>query len=131
MSSGLKVYYDGACPICVREMKSYMRMDRARRVEWFDITDQDEALLAEGVDPVKALHELHVRRADGSIAVGVDAFILLWKAVPLMRPIAWFVGLPLIKPLSEVAYRWVTVRRLKAEGRYCDPQKGTCGKEKG
>lgn len=126
MGTELKVYYDGACPICVREMKSYMRMDRSGRVDWFDITDQDEVLRAEGVDPVQALNELHVRRADGSIATGVDAFILLWRVVPLMRPVAWLIGLPLIKPLSEVAYRWVTVRRLKAEGRYCDPETGKC-----
>ena len=36
----------------------------------------------EGVDPVRVHKEMHVRRKDGTLAVGVDAFIAIWDALP-------------------------------------------------
>ena len=47
------VYFDGACPSCLKDRDNYLRLagKAGRQVEWVDITDKDEALLALGIDP--------------------------------------------------------------------------------
>ena len=37
--SPLTVWYDGACPLCTREIALMRRLDRARRIEFVDVSD--------------------------------------------------------------------------------------------
>jgi predicted DCC family thiol-disulfide oxidoreductase YuxK len=115
----LTVFYDGACPRCVGERARYERMsgDTGERVCWLDITGRDEVLAALGIDPGKALRELHVRDADGRVHRELDAYILLMRRVPVMRPLAWLIGLPVIRPLLARLYRAWVLRRLRRTGR--------------
>ena len=115
----LTVYYDGSCPTCVKDRQRYEAMagERGRNVEWFDITDQDEQLRAEGIDPRWALLELHVRDEQGRIHSEMDAYILLMSRVPRLRPLAWLLGLPLIRPGLAALSRWWVRRRLTRDGR--------------
>jgi len=113
----ITVFYDGACPVCIKEMHQYQRFAKSGEVTWFDITGQEEWLLARHIDPEAALLELHVLTANGKLVKGVDAFILLWQRAPLLRPIAWIVSLPLIKGFIKNTYGWFTRRRLARDGR--------------
>ena len=58
----ITVFYDGACPRCVRDRAQYERWagPAGEWICWFDITGQDEQLRALGIDPHRALTELHV-----------------------------------------------------------------------
>lgn len=117
--SKITVFYDGACPRCVRDRKYYEMLagERADEVCWFDITDQDARLRELGIDPKKALTELHVK-ADQQPAVSeLDAYILLMQRVWLLKPLAWLLGLPLVRPLISRIYRRQVWQRLKREGR--------------
>ncbi|CAD5108337.1 thiol-disulfide oxidoreductase DCC family protein [Zestomonas carbonaria] len=115
----LKVYYDGACPRCVADRRRYERLntDRCEPVEWVDITDRDEELRAAGIDPHAALTELHVQDEQGHIHRELDAYILLMQRTPLLRPLAWLLTLPILRPLLSRAYRHSVLRRLHREGR--------------
>ncbi len=66
----LTVYYDGACPKCIRDRATYQKLSGTtdEKVCWFDITGQESQLRELGIDPQKALTELHVRDADGHIS---------------------------------------------------------------
>ena len=57
------VYYDGACPSCIRDRENYEKLagKAGDSVCWFDITGKEQELLKLGIDPVKALTELHVK----------------------------------------------------------------------
>jgi predicted DCC family thiol-disulfide oxidoreductase YuxK len=115
----LKVYYDGACPRCVADRRRYEKL-HARgddSVEWLDITCRHEQLRAAGIDPYLALTELHVEDAQGRIHRELDAYILLMARIPLLRPLAWLVGLPGLKPMLSWSYRRWVLRRLRREGR--------------
>jgi hypothetical protein len=46
----------------------------------------------------------------------LDAYILLMGKVSLLKPIAWLIGLPLIRPVLAKIYHWQVNRRLKARG---------------
>ncbi|MCH8496989.1 MAG: DUF393 domain-containing protein [Marinobacter sp.] len=117
--SKLIVYYDGACPSCVKDRRFYERLAgrTGDDVEWFDITGRDEALASLGIDPLAAMQELHVRDSEGIIHRELDAYILLMSRVSLLKPLAWFIALPLIRPvLAALYHRWVE-KRLRKTGR--------------
>ena len=115
----ITVYYDGACPVCVKDRYRYEKLSGSagKNVYWFDITGQDERLHRIGIDPQKALMELHVKNTDQQILSEIDAYILLMKKVPLLRPLPWLIGLPLIRPMLSKVYHWRVNTRLKRSGR--------------
>lgn len=113
------VYYDGACPKCVQDRRTYEKLAReaGENVCWIDITGREEQLRTIGIDPQKALTELHVQDEQQQILSELDAYILLMGKVPLLRPFAWLIGLPLIRPLLAKIYHWQVNRRLRLSGR--------------
>ena len=115
----ITVYYAGACPKCVKDRYHYEKLygSAGKNVSWFDITGQEERLREIGVDPQKALMELHVKNENQQILSEIDAYILLMKKVPLLRPLAWLIGLPLIRPMLSKVYHRQVNRRLRCSGR--------------
>ncbi len=116
----ITVYYDGACPACVRDRRMYEQLSGKRDgdgIRWLDITGRSAELRTEGIDPHRALTELHVRDQAGRIHSELDAYILLMRRVPLLKPLAWLIGLPALRPLLSRWYRRHINRRLRREGR--------------
>ncbi len=113
------VYYDGACPKCVKDRQTYEKLAGkvGDDVCWIDITGQEQRLCELGIDPVKALTELHVKDENERILSEMDAYILLMSKVPVLKPMAWLIGLPLIRPLLASIYHRLVNRRLYQSGR--------------
>ena len=114
LAEKITVFYDGACPVCVRDRRWYEKLEGQTEdsVEWLDITGRDEQLREHGIEPNQALRELHVKDSQGQVHREMAAYILLMARVPLLKPIAWLIGLPVIRPtLAWLYHRWVT-RRL-------------------
>lgn len=109
----LVVFYDGSCPACIKDRRWYEKLagKTGASVEWLDITGRDEELRREGVDPDKALRELHVKDDQGRVHREMDAYILLMSRVFALKPLAWLIGLPVIRPtLAWLYHRWVAKR---------------------
>lgn len=115
----LKVYYDGICPGCRRDRARYERWagEAGRQVGWYDVTEHRDVLREKGVDLQAALLSLHVEEEGGRIREGIDAYILLMRRVPRLRPIAWLIGLPGLKPVLRWLYDGWVRRRLAREER--------------
>ena len=115
----ITVFYDGACPRCVRDRAQYERWagPAGTQVGWFDITGQDERLRPLGIDPRRALTELHVLDEHQRIRSELDAYILLLNRVPWLKPLAWLVGRTWIRPGLARRYRGSVRRRLRRSGR--------------
>lgn len=113
------VYYDGACPRCVQDRRTYERLAAKAReqVSWFDITGREDQLRAIGIDPLNALTELHVRDENGRIMSELNAYILLLSRIPLLKPLAWLIGMPVVRPLLSRLYHGMVIRRLRKSGR--------------
>ncbi len=113
------IYYDGACPKCVKDRQTYEKLAGkvGDDVCWIDITGQEQRLCELGIDPVKALTELHVKDENERILSEMDAYILLMSKVPVLKPMAWLIGLPLIRPLLASIYHRLVNRRLYQSGR--------------
>lgn len=117
-SERLTVFYDGACPICVRDRCTYEKLAGERDdVCWVDITGAEARLREAGIDPRKALTELHVQDGEGNIFSEIDAYRLLMARIPLLKPLGWLIGLPLVRPILSKLYRWWVRRRLIRDGR--------------
>jgi predicted DCC family thiol-disulfide oxidoreductase YuxK len=115
----ITVFYNGACPRCVRDRKHYEKWagQAGAQVCWFDITGQEARLRALGIDPHRALTELHVLDEHRQIRSELDAYILLLDRIPRLKPLAWLIGRPWIRPgLARLYHRRVD-HRLHRSGR--------------
>ncbi|MEM1313357.1 MAG: DUF393 domain-containing protein [Pseudomonadota bacterium] len=98
-----EVFYDGACPLCRREIDAYRRMDGMDAVDWKNVAAEDFA--AEDLDRDAALARFHVRLESGEIISGARAFLAVWRRNPRL---ARWVNLLDRRPISdalELAYR--------------------------
>lgn len=108
--SALTVYYDGACPVCSREIAVYRRQAGAEQCVWVDASTCAESALGESLSRDNALARFHVRRADGVLVDGMLGFTVLWRALPRF---AWAGRIASIGPLPlllDAVYRvflWV------------------------
>lgn len=125
--SRLTAFYDGGCPLCRREIAHYRRMDRRSLIRWIDITTNQSALDAAGLELVTAMRRIHAREPDGRLVQGVSAFVAIWRRLPWYRHLAGLVtALRLVGPLDRAYARfadWRLARRC-ADG-LCLPPKGT------
>ena len=115
-SGKITVFYDGACPKCIKDRKNYEKLagKHAADVCWFDITGKGSELRKRGIDPHKAIKELHVADASQKIHKELDAYILLLRKVPVLSPLSWLIGLPVIRPfLSSIYHGQVNIRLRK------------------
>ena len=96
----LIVWYDGACPLCIREIALMRRLDRAGRVIFFDVADP---ALSCPLDRTLLLARFHVSE-DGVILSGAAAFAAMWREIPLLRPLGLIARNPNILAILENAY---------------------------
>ncbi|WP_081181326.1 DUF393 domain-containing protein [Colwellia sp. PAMC 21821] len=114
----LKVYYDAACPLCRRERQRYESWQKtAEGVAWLDVNTHHQHLLARGVVPLQAILSLHVEDEAGQFHEGIAAYVLLMRRVPRLRPLAWVINLPYLKPVLTRVYQFMVRRRLTRDGR--------------
>jgi predicted DCC family thiol-disulfide oxidoreductase YuxK len=100
----MTVFYDGACPLCQREIAFYRRLDRAQRLHWCDVAQAAEC--PDGLCQSDLLARFHVRTAAGRMESGARAFALLWLELPAPWPLFGRIALwPGIAWLLEVGYR--------------------------
>jgi predicted DCC family thiol-disulfide oxidoreductase YuxK len=109
------VYFDGACPLCRREIALYQRWDRARALRWVDISVATPEALGGDLTLDAARARLHARTAQGNLVSGARAFVLMWRAIPATRWLGWLADRPIALSLLDAAYRgFLRVRPLWA-----------------
>jgi ubiquinone biosynthesis monooxygenase Coq7 len=99
------VYYDGACPLCSREIALYRRLEGAEGLRWVDITTAPPEAFGEGLTREEALSRFHVRDEDGRLVSGGAGFVAIWRRLPGLRWLAWAAARPPLAWLLEPAYR--------------------------
>ena len=92
-TSPLTVLYDGACPLCRREIGVYRGLQSSAPVCFADVSDAAQAL-PPGTTREQLLARFHVRDTDGRLLSGAQAFLALWAALPGWRWLARVGRLP-------------------------------------
>lgn len=100
----LTVFFDGACPLCRREIAMYRDLPAHQPLAFVDVSHA-AAQLPPGSDRAQLLARFHVLQADGSLASGARGFVALWRTLQGWRWLARLAALPGFTPMLEVAYR--------------------------
>jgi predicted DCC family thiol-disulfide oxidoreductase YuxK len=103
-SGVLTVLYDGACPLCRREIGLYRGLEPNAPVCFADVSDA--ALpLPPGTTRDQLMARFHVRQRDGQLLSGAQAFLALWAALPGWRWLARVGRVPGATWAMERGYR--------------------------
>ncbi|WP_196221198.1 thiol-disulfide oxidoreductase DCC family protein [Sansalvadorimonas verongulae] len=98
------LFYDGGCPICMREINWLNRKDTRRRLRLVDINQEGFHQNYPDLEPAALDRLIHAKLGDGRIVTGMDATLAAWEAVGLgawITPLRW----PLLRPLADFGYR--------------------------
>lgn len=121
----LTVFFDGACPICAREIALMKRMDQQRQLEFNDFSAVDYDAASIDVSSEELGRIIHARWADGRVISGVEVFRAMWEAVGLGM-LARLSRLSLLEPMVLRAYAWFARNRLRLTGRSNSCPVGAC-----
>lgn len=112
----VEVFYDGECPLCMREIRMLMRRDEAGLIRFTDIAAKDFDPAAIGLDRSTLMRKIHGRLPTGQLIEGVEVFRQLYESVGFGA----LVGVsraPGISQLLDVAYSLFAKNRLRLTGR--------------
>ncbi len=100
---GLTVMFDGACPLCRREISLYQSLQPLKAVQWMDVSENQAGMSPE--EQARWMARFHVRDKDGRLLSGAAAFVALWLTLPGWRWVGRIGRLPGVTPVLEVMYR--------------------------
>ncbi|MEO0822671.1 MAG: DUF393 domain-containing protein [Pseudomonadota bacterium] len=118
------VFFDGACPLCRREIAFYRARPGADALAWVDLAAVPDDVLTEGRDRDALLARFTVRRADGTLADGAAGFVAMWRAIPATRRLGRALDRWPLVPVAEIGYRlFLRLRPLwrKPSAAVCPP----------
>ena len=115
----IQVFFDGDCPLCVREIGMLRKLDRKQRILMTDIAAKDFRAADFGQTYEALMDQIHGRLPDGTWITGVEVFRRLYAAVGL-GVVSSFLTLPGVDRLAEMAYERFAKNRLKWTGRCQD-----------
>ena len=115
----IQVLYDAACPVCVKDRQLYEKLIgvKGKSIYWCDFNQHSELLNKHNISSAAAMAELHLIVNHNQIVKDIDAYAILLSQILWLKPIAWIISLPLIKPLLASYYRRRVNARLKRTGR--------------
>ena len=99
----LTVMFDGACPLCRREVGLYQSLTPLETVAWLDVSEVSAGLAPQ--DRARFMARFHVRQKDGRLLSGAAAFVALWLVMPGWRWLGKVASLPGVTPVLELMYR--------------------------
>ena len=132
----LTILYDGACPLCLREVRFLRSRDPGGDQLAFVDIDAADYIPADhgGIDYRMAMARIHAIAADGSVLRDVEVFCRAYALVGLgwlYAPSRW----PLLAPLANGAYNFWARVRLRLTGRpdleqLCEARSKHCERER-
>lgn len=108
----LTVFYDGQCPLCLREMRSLKKHDEHQAITLIDINTEGFEQTYPHIDPVAASNVLHAETKDGKLLLGLDVTAKVWETVGAHR---WVAALrwPVIRPVADLGYKIFAKNRYR------------------
>ena len=108
------VWYDGACPLCIREIALMRKLDRRKTIAFIDIARPDATC---PLDRQLMLDRFHAAE-EVRLLSGAAAFAAMWRAIPMLRPIGVFARLPGALAILEALYRQFLKVRPRIQQRF-------------
>jgi predicted DCC family thiol-disulfide oxidoreductase YuxK len=112
----IEVYTDGRCPLCRWTRARVEPLDREGRIEWLDYHDPAALRRAAPRTRQELAEAMHVRRPDGSWAMGYFGWIEVLRVLPRWRWLAPLMALWPFRSLGPIFYGWLARRRYRLFG---------------
>ncbi|WP_010587161.1 thiol-disulfide oxidoreductase DCC family protein [Schlesneria paludicola] len=112
----IEVFFDGGCPLCLREVNLLRRMDRKGKIQFTDIDNPDFRPEELGKTYDDLMAEIQGRLSDGTWVTGVEVFRRLYTAVGF-GPLVAITRLPILSQTMNLGYRIFARNRLRLTGR--------------
>ncbi|XOV79641.1 MAG: thiol-disulfide oxidoreductase DCC family protein [Aestuariibacter sp.] len=115
----LVIFYDGQCPLCLKEMQHLRRLDQNQRLTLIDIFSERFSNEYPEMQDKPVLQKLHgylvPTSSSDTIAkqmlTGLDVTYHAWRLVGrgwIVKPLRW----PLLKPIADGFYLWFAKHRF-------------------
>ena len=102
----IRVYFDGKCSLCKKEIAYYKSIAPINTFVWKDIATEPKHLKEINVSQSIALKRLHVLDDRNKLIVGFNAFIVIWRKMRWWKLIAMLASLPLVNHFLNISYNW-------------------------
>jgi predicted DCC family thiol-disulfide oxidoreductase YuxK len=125
----VRVFYDGHCVVCAREIAYYRRQDHGARLITIDISAADFDPQPYDIPLHDFMYELHVIDARGRIYRGVEGFWAIWQAFPnstLYGLLGTVITLPLVNSFARLGYKGFARIRRYLPKHHHDCTSGSC-----
>lgn len=96
----LILWYDGGCPLCLREIALMRRLDRAKRIDFIDLMQVGGSC---PLDRSLMLSRLHAQKGE-ALYSGAAAFAAMWREIPALRWLGVFAQNPSVLKILEYGY---------------------------
>ncbi len=103
------IWFDGNCPLCLREIALMRRLDRRGAIEFVDLASPATDCPINREDMLARFHA----EENGSLLNGAAAFAAMWRAIPVLRPLGLLARNRTILAMLE----WLYLRFLKIRPR--------------
>ena len=97
-----EVYFDGACPLCRREISLYRKLDKEGVVSWVDVANCNPTV--SGLTKDELLKRFHIKNKQGVILSGARAFFDLWKELPGWKWLGRLGKYSFVVNMAEIMY---------------------------
>ncbi|MBX3733534.1 MAG: DUF393 domain-containing protein [Verrucomicrobiae bacterium] len=106
------VFFDAICPVCIGIVNRWGGLFRRHGYVFVPLQEPWVSPVL-GVSSEELRREMKLRRRDGVVIGGIEAWRELGRSLPWIRPLVALAGWPVLRPLADAAYRWI------AANRYC------------
>ena len=101
----IKVFYDGKCNLCSKEINYYIKIAPSGIFDWQDVNLMNDEFVNTGIKISDALKILHVIDVNDKLHLGVDAFIVIWNNLTYWKILARVLSIPIIRKVANIAYK--------------------------
>lgn len=110
----LKVFFDGNCVLCDKEIKHYLKKDKSSLLIPINIMDKNFDATSYGLDPEMVHLHIYAIDENGTIYSKVDTFIEIWKRIPSFHFAA--------KIASKSGMKWLLDKGYLVFAKYIRPK---------
>ncbi len=104
------VFYDANCPFCRRAFKLVGPLFAHRGFQWRPLQTPGTAWRL-GLSEAALLAEMKLQLADQRVVGGLDSWLVLFRSVWWLWPVAALLSIPGLHALGQVGYRWLARHR--------------------
>jgi predicted DCC family thiol-disulfide oxidoreductase YuxK len=100
----LKLFFDGKCVVCFKEVEHYVKLDSKKLIKPIDIASDNFKASDYGLEDSAVNLHMHAIDKDGTVHIGVDSFLAIWRRIPRYQFLIPLFENKLLRPAINIGY---------------------------